>query len=428
MPAEDAEAAGPAGGIGFVCRFGLGLFDAGIDARLQGCDCVPAGHRDGGLLRAFAGRRRGQRDLRSGGEKPEALRRHQEPGDRLGDEQGADDLLERDKAAEDGAARGVSELPLSSRRYEEQTQWSEFVKKHFPDLKIPKTKKARRQFHKEVDPTLLTDTAFKELHDQFQTKIDLAVTLLQKAVEHELPFSVVLFDGWFLAPQFIQAIERLEKDWVSILKKNRNIEVNSFVLKDKEGKVIPLPGPHIKIEDLLPLIPAHAYRPIQVEGRTYWCFSRNVAIPALGKVRLVFSFDNAELKGDGVVLVTNRLDWSPEFIIQTYLRRWPIETFYQDSKGYLGLDEYRMRTAEAFQKHWCLVFVAYSFLHLECLELSRTKGAVFSIQSIGETCRQQGRALIQSLILMVHELLSAGETVDAVFRLLFAKQLGGFIA
>ena len=316
---------------------------------------------------------------------------------------------------------------LVYRRYEEQTQWVEFVKKHFPEREIPKTKKARRQFHKEVDPTLLTDTAFKELHDQFQTKIDLAVTLLQKAVEHELPFSVVLFDGWFLAPQFIQAIERLEKDWVSILKKNRNIEVNSFVLKDKEGKVIPLPGPHIKIEDLLPLIPAHAYRPIQVEGRTYWCFSRNVAIPALGKVRLVFSFDNAELKGDSVVLVTNRLDWSPEFIIQTYLRRWPIETFYQDSKGYLGLDEYRMRTAEAFQKHWCLVFVAYSFLHLECLELSRTKGAVFSIQSIGETCRQQGRALIQSLILMVHELLSAGETVDAVFRLLFAKQLGDLL-
>ena len=74
-----------------------------------------------------------------------------------------------------------------------------------------------------------------------------------------------------------------------------------------------------------------------------------------------------------------------------------------------------------------LVFVAYSFLHLECLELSRTKGAVFSIQSIGETCRQQGRALIQSLILMVHELLSAGETVDAVFRLLFAKQLGDLL-
>jgi hypothetical protein len=30
--------------------------------------------------------------------------------------------------------------------------------------------------------------------------------------------------------------------------------------------------------------------------------------------------------------------------------------------------------------------------------------------------------LVQSLILMVHDLLNAGESVDNVFRLLFAKQ------
>lgn len=246
--------------------------------------------------------------------------------------------------------------------------------------------------------------------------------LLEQAVEHGLSFEVVLFDGWYLAQEFIAAVERIEKDWISILKRNRNLEVNSFVLKDKDGQAISLPGPHIKVEDLVPLIPPNAFRPVEVEGKKYWCFSRNVAIPTLGKVRLVISFDNAELKGDFVVLVTNRLDWNAEFIIQTYLRRWPIETFYQDSKGQLGLDEYRMRTAEAFQKHWSLVFVAYSFLHLHCLEQSRAKGSALPLKSIGEICRQQGQALVQSLILMVHDLLNGGESVDDVFRLLFAKQ------
>lgn len=311
---------------------------------------------------------------------------------------------------------------LVYRRYEEQTRWEEFVKKHFPERGIPKTKKARQQFHKEVDPILLLDEAFKALHDQFKTKINLAMTLLEQAIEQGLSFDVVLFDGWYLAKEFITAIERAEKDWISILKKNRNLEVNSFVLKDKEGQVISLPGPHIKIEDLVPLIPTNAYRRVEVENKSYWCFTRNVAIPSLGKVRLVIAFDNAERKGDFVVLVTNRIDWSAEFIIQTYLCRWPIETFYQDSKGLLGLDEYRMRTAKAFQKHWCLVFVAYSFLHLHSLELSHQKGLVLPLKSIGEVCRQQGQFLVQSLILMVHDLLTAGESVDDVFRLLFAKQ------
>lgn len=311
---------------------------------------------------------------------------------------------------------------LVYRRYEEQTEWQEFVKKHFPEREIPKTKKDQQQFHKEVDPILLLDKAFKAKHDQFKTKITLAISLLEQAVAHNLSFEMVLFDGWYLTKEFIAAVELIEKDWISILKKNRNLEVNSFVLKDKDGQVIPLSGPHIKVEDLVPLIPSNAFRLIEVAGQKYWCFSRNVSIPTLGKVRLVISYDNPELKGNFVVLVTNRLDWSPEFIIQSYLRRWPIETFYQDSKGQLGLDEYRMRTAKAFQKHWCLVFVAYSFLHLHCLELSHTKGSALPLKSIGEVCRQQSQALIQSLVLMVHDLLSAGESVDNVLRLLFSKQ------
>ena len=111
------------------------------------------------------------------------------------------------------------------------------------------------------------------------------------------------------------------------------------------------------------------------------------------------------------MLVTNRVDWNAAKIISLYLQRWPTETFYQDSKGQLGFNAYRMRSAEAIGKHWCLVFVAYSLLHLTCLPAvpDRTKGL---IQTIGDACRQQGRALLQKLLLFVHEQLSHGATAD----------------
>jgi hypothetical protein len=51
---------------------------------------------------------------------------------------------------------------------------------------------------------------------------------------------VVLFDSWYLAEEFIACLRRRRKDWISILKKNRNLETNSFVLKDADGKRIPL--------------------------------------------------------------------------------------------------------------------------------------------------------------------------------------------
>jgi len=307
------------------------------------------------------------------------------------------------------------------RRYEEITQWEAFVHKHWPDREIPKTKKDRTRFHKEVDPTLLQDPAFQALHQQFHTKVELAMELLEAAIQHKMPFSVVLFDSWYLAEDFIARLRRRQKDWISILKKNRNLETNSFVLKDADGKRLPFDGPHISVEDLVPLIPTTAYRPVKVGDQTYWTFTLTVHLPGLGKVRLVISFETAELTGTYAVLVTNRRDWTAQRIIATYLQRWPIETFYQDGKEHLGLDEYRMRDAEAIQKHWCLVFVAYSLLHLDCLPPSLTQSRL-PLKTIGEACRQQAQALIEALILQTHERLQHGQSAKDILALLFAKQ------
>ena len=144
-------------------------------------------------------------------------------------------------------------------------------------------------------------------------------------------------------------------------------------------------------------------------------------IATLGRVRLVISFESADLSGAYAVLVTNRREWNAQQIIAIYLRRWPEETFYQDGKGHLGLDAYRMRSAEAIGKHWCLVFVAYSLLHLDCLPPSLMQGSL-PIKTIGEACRQQAQALMQAVIFYAHERLQLGQRAQDIFGYLFAKQ------
>jgi len=86
-----------------------------------------------------------------------------------------------------------------------------------------------------------------------------------------------------------------------------------------------------------------------------------------------------------------------------------------------------MRTATAIKKHWCLVFVAYSFLHLQCLAASsrKRKRLAHPIKTIGEACRQQGQALIEKLILYAHDLLQQGQSATEVFAEIFAKQQEG---
>jgi SRSO17 transposase len=322
---------------------------------------------------------------------------------------------------------GAVRFPLDVRlyrRYEEKTRWEEFVRKHFPEREIPTAKKQRNLLHKQVDEILLQDAEFAALHEQFHTKIALAIELIEKAFERKIPFQIVLMDSWFLCEEVATALARLAKDWGSLLKKNRNLAVSSFTLRDGQGQEVAFAGPHIKVEDLVPLIPRSAYTQGTIGEREYWYFALNLRVPGLGKVRIVISFENGDLTGTYAVLVSNRTDWSAKKILETYLRRWPIETFYQDSKGHLGLDEYRMRTAEAIKKHWCLVFVAYSFLHLQCLSASprKRRSLAHPIRTIGEACRQQGQALIETLILYAHDLLQRGQSAAEVFAAIFAKQ------
>src|SRR5213082_1933361 len=154
------------------------------------------------------------------------------------------------------------------RRYEELTQGDAFVQKHFPGRSIPTTQKERARLHKEVDPRLLEDPDFQKLHQQFRTKIDLGIALCEAAIQHKVPFSVLLFDSWSLAEELGSMARYRKKDWISLLKKNRNLETNSFVLKDATGTPIRLEGPHMAVEDLVPRIPPTAYRPVTVRDKT----------------------------------------------------------------------------------------------------------------------------------------------------------------
>jgi hypothetical protein len=78
---------------------------------------------------------------------------------------------------------GPVRFPLALRlyrRYEELTQWEACVAKHFPALKIPPEQKARNRLHKQVDPVLLQDPEFRARHEQFRTKIALAIELSKR--------------------------------------------------------------------------------------------------------------------------------------------------------------------------------------------------------------------------------------------------------
>lgn len=322
--------------------------------------------------------------------------------------------------------RGAGRFPLElrlSRRSEELPQWGAAVAKPLPDLKIPTDKNARKRRHPQVDPVWLQDPECRARHAPFRPTIALAMELLEEAIRRKVPCGVVGFDAWSLAEEVVRGLERRRKDGISLLKKTRRLETASVPRRDANGWTLKRPGPHLAVDEVVPLIPAQASRPVNRRQHPSWGLTLGVRLAGVGKVRLVVSFAPASLTGRSVVLVTNRGDGSAAQIIGLSLHRWPTAPCDQDSQGPLGFNDDRRRRAEALGNHGCLVFVASSLWPLTCLPAGpdRPQGLM---HTLGDACRQQGRALLQKRLVFVHDQLSQGATMDHVFAGLFAKPRG----
>ena len=51
-----------------------------------------------------------------------------------------------------------------------------------------------------------------------------------------------------------------------------------------------------------------------------------------------------------------------QWIIETYSERNWVEVFYREAKGWLGLSEYQVREKKSLERHFILVFCAYTFI------------------------------------------------------------------
>jgi hypothetical protein len=322
--------------------------------------------------------------------------------------------------------RGTISFPVAFRsyhNYDKVTNWEEHFRKNFPEIKIPAQSKERNKLKKKYETQLLSkDQEFAAKHAAFKTKITLACELVEDAISRDLAFSVVLFDAWYLAPELIAVIEKYQKAWISILKPNRKLQANSLKIYDQDGNRIVFEDGEIKVEDLINQIPKSAYQAVVVnEETTYWAFSFTAQIATLGKVRLVISFDNEKCEGNYVILVTRQTYWEAKRIILTYCCRFQIEVFYKDAKQQLGFSDYQCRKEPAIEKHWYLVFCAYSLLKLDMLQAPVYQTWQRKLKTISVAVRRQAQAVIEKLILTSHKLLSIETNPKALFSFLFGK-------
>jgi hypothetical protein len=82
-----------------------------------------------------------------------------------------------------------------------------------------------------------------------------------------------------------------------------------------------------------------------IYGKSYLSKSFELNISKIGKVKVVLATldpHNPDEEIVPLVIVTNRVDWNDAKIINGYLHRHHIDSFYRDVKQSLGLEGYRV--------------------------------------------------------------------------------------
>jgi hypothetical protein len=200
------------------------------------------------------------------------------------------------------------------------------------------------------------------------------------------------FDSFYSSAEILNHIDSLKnavgtnRGYVADLKFNRKVVFNGVEQSVVEfAKTIP---------------PKDRKQVVSSDGTKQWYLSVCVKMPNVRhKVRIVILWRYKNDAEPRKILVTNRIFWNAERIVETYRGRWTgTETFHRDGKQELGLGDCQLRDGEGQTRHTYLVFLAYSLLMRELDKTSVSGWASVKLTTIGEGCRAMLRESVSTMI------------------------------
>ena len=220
----------------------------------------------------------------------------------------------------------------------------------------------------------------RENIDQFKSKIEFAMDLVDDVKAKGLSFSDVVFDAWYFSKELIEHIESKELSWISEAQGDRLI---SYQGKWRRADELATLIPSLKFTEKVTVTNSKG------KQRVFRLYSKVTKIRNIkGYVKVVIakgSWDTTDPRQIHI-FVTNHLSLDAQEIVRRYCLRWGIECIIRDLKENTGFDQYQVRSLKSISRHWHFAFIAYSSLLRARLNgfFQRTVGAV---KTIGDCIR-----------------------------------------
>jgi SRSO17 transposase len=235
----------------------------------------------------------------------------------------------------------------------------------------------------------------------FQTKPQLALQLVDRARQWDVPFRFVVADaGYGDKPTFLAGLEERQIPYACAVERNFGVRLPAEVLQAAQAEperkagrgrpALPRPAPLHRADAVLAALPESAWQTVAWrEGTKGQLAKQFVAVgahrasgdPGWGEHGRSVKHPQIRTGPEGWLLGERPLpgeegeqkyyvallpaDTPLERLATLAHTRWTIEQFYEDAKGECGLDDYQGRRWDGLHRHLALAMLTSSFLTLQ---------------------------------------------------------------
>jgi len=237
-------------------------------------------------------------------------------------------------------------------------------------------------------------------------KSQIALDMVQRAINSGIYADYLLVDSWYSKPIFIKEVRGIGLELISRLANNDKIW--NFIGSQRTIEAVYRRFKKIK------KIKIGYYGKIR-----YSYFSAKVKHLSAGELKIVFIKTDENL----IPIVSTNLNLSDEEIIEIYKRRWDIEQGYKELRAHFGFGKEQNRIYEALIARITLSFLTYNLVSY----INRMDGNRETIGSVFEELEYKLTALAISMelflqiledIAKIEELAKRGENFAQVARIL----------
>lgn len=277
-------------------------------------------------------------------------------------------------------------------------------------------KMTRREYYDQLEQVrerLLELLHYHQHQLSYRKRTAIAVELVEKIeAEGDYPQADYAFDQGVLTVPLTRLIESSGKHWVSEIERTR------LILWNGQWQQVQFVAQQLKQEH------PESFRPKTVRcrnggNREIWAFTKVVRLKKYARKRLVMIHEQADLSDAPRFLLTNALHWDGSRVFSTWSYRWPIETFHEFAKQWVGFESAQLRNEDAVKRHFCLSCVAQSALQQACCsgqKSERFKFADNQEQTIGQRLYSLSREAVQQMIELIRELMHQGKSIVQIME------------